>query len=176
MNALCSALQILRPGVNFADLDGNLAHVRWDEPLPDGFTAPTQQEVVAATLSLAKGAKLNAAGAAFLAASKAGLSHGGKLFQLDESSQQNIAALSTRAGLTAAGVPGATWPQGFAFIASDNTPVPFTAAQFVAFGNAAADRVIALRFAYRALKDSILAAASIEALDAIDVSEGWEGQ
>lgn len=141
------------------------------EPLPgQEYLEDGSRELIELLLGDAKRVKLAAAGAAFLAASKAGLSHGGKLFQLDESSQQNISALSTRAGFVVAGVAGATWPQGFAFIASDNTPVPFTAAQFVAFGNAAADRVIALRFAYRALKDSILAAASAEELDAITIA------
>lgn len=155
-----------RHAVEQLDAEGN--------PLPNQeYLEDGHPELAGLSLGDAKRAKLAAAGVAFLAASKAGLSHGGKLFQLDESSQQNISALSTRAGLTLAGVAGVSWPPGFAFIATDNSAVPFTAAQFVAFGNAAADRVIALRLAYRALKDSILAAESAQALDAIDVAAAF---
>jgi len=31
--------------LNFADTDGTLANVRYDEPLPEGFTPPTQAEI-----------------------------------------------------------------------------------------------------------------------------------
>lgn len=52
MSDLFLVLAALRPGANFADIDGTLANVRWDEPLPEGFTVPTQQEVNAAIAAL----------------------------------------------------------------------------------------------------------------------------
>jgi len=45
MSNLTKALSVLRPGVNFSNRDNTLANVRWDDPLPKGFTVPTQAEV-----------------------------------------------------------------------------------------------------------------------------------
>lgn len=39
------AIQYLWPTLNFADMDGTLANVRYDEPLPQGFTPPTQADI-----------------------------------------------------------------------------------------------------------------------------------
>lgn len=52
MSNLTKALAALRPRVNCADTDGTLAGIRWDAPLPEGFVAPTQEEVDAALASL----------------------------------------------------------------------------------------------------------------------------
>jgi len=45
MSNLTKALSVLRPGVNFSNRDNTMANVRWDDPLPGGFTVPTQAEV-----------------------------------------------------------------------------------------------------------------------------------
>lgn len=45
MVKLTEALVILRPGVDFANVDGTLANIRWDTP---GVVPPTQAEVDAA--------------------------------------------------------------------------------------------------------------------------------
>jgi len=45
MSPLTRAIASLRPGLNFADIDGTLANVRYDEPLPAGFVPPTQAEI-----------------------------------------------------------------------------------------------------------------------------------
>ena len=45
MTNLTKAIQKLYPTLNFANLDDTLANVRYDEPLPEGFTPPTQAEV-----------------------------------------------------------------------------------------------------------------------------------
>ena len=42
---LARALTALYPTLNFADLDGTLAKVRYDAPLPAGFVPPTQAEL-----------------------------------------------------------------------------------------------------------------------------------
>lgn len=53
MSTLTDALIYLRPGINFADINGTLEKVRWDPPLPDDFKPPTQDEVDAALAYLA---------------------------------------------------------------------------------------------------------------------------
>ena len=45
MVKLTEALVILRPGVDFANVDGTLANIRWDTP---GVVPPTQEEADAA--------------------------------------------------------------------------------------------------------------------------------
>lgn len=118
-------------------------------------------------------AKLAAAGVQYAAQLAAGVVHGGKVYQIDEASQQNIAAMGALAASVLSGVPGAAWLPGFAFVAADNEPVPMTPAQMFALAQAAAARVFALRLAFRLLKDAIMAADDQAALDAIDVSAGW---
>ena len=49
---LFRAIQSLYPTLNFADRDGTLANVRYDEPLPAGFVPPTQAEIDAAIAKL----------------------------------------------------------------------------------------------------------------------------
>lgn len=52
MSLLMRVLAAVRPGVNCADVDGTLAGVRYDAPLPQGFTPPTQAEIDAAIARL----------------------------------------------------------------------------------------------------------------------------
>lgn len=42
---LARAISAIWPTLNFADRDGTLANVRYDDPLPDGFVPPTQQQI-----------------------------------------------------------------------------------------------------------------------------------
>jgi len=51
-SSLARAIAHLRPGVNFADTDGTLAGIRFDAPLPAGFTPPTQADIDAAIIEL----------------------------------------------------------------------------------------------------------------------------
>lgn len=51
-SSFVAAVAALRPGVNFADRDGTLAGIRWDAPLPDGFTPPLQSEIDAMMATL----------------------------------------------------------------------------------------------------------------------------
>jgi len=101
----------------------------------------------------------------------AGFVYQGKPYQLDDASQARITALVVKADRAAAGLPGATWSGKF--IAADNTEVTFTASEFAAFAEAASDIVIARRLYAREIKNTILAAADVAALDAINVSAGW---
>lgn len=52
MNDVSRTLAYLYPTLNFADLDGTLANVRYDDPLPEGFVPPTQAEIDAAIAKL----------------------------------------------------------------------------------------------------------------------------
>lgn len=52
LTSLSAALKSLYPSLNFADVDGTLANVRYDEPLPEGFTPPTQEQIDAAIMTL----------------------------------------------------------------------------------------------------------------------------
>ena len=46
------AIQSLYPTLNFADVDGTLANVRYDDPLPAGFVPPTQAQIDAAIVQI----------------------------------------------------------------------------------------------------------------------------
>jgi hypothetical protein len=101
----------------------------------------------------------------------AGFVYQGKPYQLDDTSQARITALVVKADRFLAALPGATWSGKF--IAADNSENTFTAAEFAAFAEAASDVVIARRLYAREVKNTILAAADVAALDAINVSAGW---
>lgn len=137
-----------------------------------GDRPATELELATIALGAAKRQKAGAIAAAYAAAIGAGLVHGGALYQIDAASQQRIAA---RALLARACLDGAeTWPESFGWIAADNSRPTFTAAEFWAFAVAAQNRVTVLTLNARALKDELTAAASLEAVAAIDTSSGWD--
>ena len=96
-----------------------------------------------------------------------GLSYNGKLFQIDPASTANINAMATFA------LTGDPWPTGFYWLATDNSHVLMSAGDMLAFGRAAALYVSALILRRRTLKDALEAAASPEAVLAVDVTTGW---
>lgn len=122
----------------------------------------------------ARTAKIAEIGAALTIRMASGFSYEDVTFQLDEAAQGRITALAVKASMVIAGTPGVEWPEGFAFIAADNSQKAFTAAEFVAFADAAASTVISRRLHARALKDAVLAAADDAAVAAIDITAGWD--
>jgi hypothetical protein len=52
MTNLSKAIQYLYPTLNFADVDGTLANIRYDNPLPENFIPPTQEQIDKALLKL----------------------------------------------------------------------------------------------------------------------------
>src|SRR5262245_35629640 len=76
---------------------------------------------IAYLLAGAKREKIMAVSAELHRRMSDGFTHGGKAFQLDDLSQMRIAALALKAERVVAGREGATWEEGFAFIAADNT-------------------------------------------------------
>jgi hypothetical protein len=114
--------------------------------------------------------------AIYLAKIGAGVAYNGAVYQIgpDKSGRwgtDNIADMAARANLAIDGK--ATWPTGFAFIADDNTPVPMTAEQMLAFATAAQDYFIALRIVARAKKTAIANAPDGAAVYALDLETGW---
>jgi Domain of unknown function (DUF4376) len=107
------------------------------------------------------------------AASAAGFAWNGTTYQIDDQSRQNIAAWGSIALGVMANVPGLTWPQGFVWVAADNSRVPFGAADFLTFAMAAANHATALVLNGRGLKDAVAAATTAQALAAVDPSKGW---
>ncbi|MCX7360461.1 MAG: hypothetical protein NTV97_00995 [Alphaproteobacteria bacterium] len=102
-----------------------------------------------------------------------GFDYGGKRFELDEASQGKIGDLATASGFFALGVGGVTWDP-IPFVAADNSVQVFaTAADFIAFANAAKLATQALFARRYVLKTACRAAATAEALDAIDIEAGW---
>lgn len=172
MTAVVQALAALWPGLNFADTDGTLEGVRYDDPLPPGFTPPTQGEI---DLKVARSARLAATLAGFDAAVAAGVAYGGKVLQIRDADRANIAGQCSRANASLIAGSGVTWPAGFAWRMADNSYLPLaTAADMLALGEAAADRYAALRRRLGELKDAIAGAADLAALEAIDVAAAWE--
>ena len=154
-------------------LDGSLGDsfaVQQDPPVE--YIDHASPEFAALALGTAKRDKAAAIAAAYASAIGAGLVHGSALYQIDAASQQRIAA---RALLARACLDGAeTWPEGFGWIAADNSRPTFTAAEFWAFAVAAQNRVTVLTLNARALKDEITAARTVAEVEAIDASSGWE--
>lgn len=132
-----------------------------------GDRAATAQEIAAYDIARAKADRLGEIEAAYQAQLDAGVVYGGHAYQIDDASQQKINAVATRAGFVVSGMAGATWPDGFIFIAADNTLVPFTAAQFIPMALAAADRVTSLIMTRLALKGAVAAAVTMDDLAAV---------
>jgi hypothetical protein len=148
-----------RPGADFANTDGTLAGIRWDTP---GVVPPTQQEFDLAAAQLAKLAAIDAAAASTLVA---GVVWNQVAFQIDATSQQRIAARALYARSCIDGHD--TWDAtAAAWIAADNSAVPFTAADFWSFAKAAQAAVTAIVRNARALKNAVAAAQTADAVAA----------
>jgi hypothetical protein len=172
MATLFEAIRLLLPGVDFADVDGTLENVRIDTP---DVGKPTQEQVESALLTLAKREHAVAAGVEFDARVAAGVAYGGKVLQIGDDDRANITGQSSRAIASMLSGSGVTWPSDFAWRMADNSSLALpTAADMLALGQAAADRYAALRLKLGQIKDAIDAAADQAALDAIDVTAGWD--
>lgn len=136
----------------------------------DGYDGSAEQ------LAFLKDRKREELAATFTGKIEAGRVFNGVTFQIDAGSQANIAAMATRAGLVLANAPGSeAWPQGFYWIAADNSHVPMDAAAMYAFAQDVGGYVSLLIMTNRAYKDAIGAAQDVAALNSIDVGAGWPG-
>lgn len=98
----------------------------------------------------------------------------GKVVQIDETSQQNIAAKATQAIAVLNGTPGAMpWPDGFYWVMDDNSHVPLNAQEMYVLAQRVGNYVTMLILVNRSLKDAVKAAPTIGAVSAIDVTQGW---
>jgi hypothetical protein len=140
-----------------------------------GDRAATSEERAVYDFARAKADRRNAAAAAFDVALAAGVAYGGKVLQIGDDDRANITGQSSRAIASMLSGSGVTWPSDFAWRMADNSSLALpTAADMLALGQAAADRYAALRLSLGAIKDAIDAAADQAALDAIDVTAGWD--
>ncbi len=125
------------------------------------------------TLDDNKAAQAAAAAGDFETRIAAGFTWSGALFQIDADSQARIAAMSIMALGSITDPANSPWPDGFYWVAADNSHVPMDAAAMYAFGRAAGAYVSACVLRLRAIKDAIAGAAYQAALDAIDVTAGY---
>lgn len=108
-----------------------------------------------------------------------GMTFAGLRYQTRSTDRDNIAGASVAAlGAMTSGAQTEDyrWHGGasdFVWIAEDNSAVPMDAQTMFAFGRAAMAQKSALIFHARALKDAVAAAATKEALAAIDINSGW---
>ena len=165
MTDITPILRALRPGVDFSNPDNTLAHVAWAA----GVTPPSQLEF---DLAVAKGAKGAALAATYAAKMDAGVAFQGNAYDIDEVSQLRIAA---RALYARACIDGsAQWDASVgSWVTKGNTRATLSAQEFWSMAVAAQAAVSVNVLNARALKDAITAAASLEAVAAINVSEGW---
>ncbi|WP_326878894.1 DUF4376 domain-containing protein [Aliidongia sp.] len=103
----------------------------------------------------------------------AGFAYQGKLFQIDDGSRQDMAAIGAMALGSIRDPDGSPWSAGFYWIAADNSEVPMSAAEAYAFTFAAGAYVSSCILYCRALKNHILAAGTADAVAAVDVAAGW---
>lgn len=139
-----------------------------------GFAAPPPP---ALSFAEAQAQKLAALSSAFDAAIAGGAPYAGKVVQIRDKDRAAIA----EKGMLALGVVmsanSLTWPAAFAWRMADNSSLPLTATEMLDLAQAAQDRYGALWSHLVALKDQIAAAAAAEdraALDAVDVTAGWD--
>lgn len=137
------------------------------------FLADGSAGLIALQLSDAKRTKLLDIGNALAAKLAAGITFNGVVYQIDDLSQNKVAALSLKAMASIQSLDGVTWPNPFDYIAKDNSRVAFTALQFLSFADACSNLVIGYRMHARDLKDTVLAATDLASVQAIDPTAGW---
>lgn len=125
------------------------------------------------TLDSNRQAKAVAAAGNFAALIAAGFSFSAVPYQIDTDSQARIAAMGIMALGSITDPANSPWPDGFYWVAADNSHVPMDAAAMYAFGRAVGAHVSACVLRLRAIKDAIAGAADQAALDAIDVTAGY---
>lgn len=110
----------------------------------------------------------------FAAKQAAGIVYAGKPLQLRDEDLPRIEGAAVQAFMVASGLPGLSWPAGFAWRMGDNSFLPLpTASTMIDLAAAAASAYGALRQQLWALKDAIDAAATPAEVEAIDVEGGW---
>jgi hypothetical protein len=126
------------------------------------------------TLADNQAAQVTAAQALYDGLIAAGFTWQGVLYQIDSTSQSQMAAMAIAAlGTITDPTNNPAWPSGFTWIAANNTQTAMTAAQMYAFARAVAGYVSACILNLRAIKTAILATTTQAALTAIDVTAGY---
>jgi hypothetical protein len=128
----------------------------------------------AALLVQAKAIKAAAVASCYAGKIAAGFNYAGKLIQIDDASQANIAAQGLAALGSIVDPASNPWDANFTWICADNSRLALaTAAAMYAFATACDGYVKGCILQRRALKDAIAGATTLAALQAIDISTGW---
>lgn len=122
-------------------------------------------------LALTKATKIYDLQAKLQAMIAAGAMWNGHLYQIDETSQGRIHAVSSLAAECDAGV--STWPVNFAFIDATNMAVPMTTTEARAFAAYMAETVYLIRAVYWQKRAAIVALTTARAVMAYDIESGW---
>lgn len=129
------------------------------------------------TMAEVAAARLDEVTAEFNSRVDAGMPYQGGVVQIDDESRGNIQGVAAYADKVVAGVAGFSWPPAMVakgWRLKDNTYLPMPEpADIYAMAGAVALHYMALRYRAAALKDSIHAAATVEELNAIDITQGW---
>lgn len=168
---LAEAFQLLRPKSESSFNDDTYEGIIWRDP--QDRTMPSKVDVERQIASIAKREKI---AAAFEAAVAGGVSHRGKIIQVDDASRSNIISMALTAKLVIDNTAGVAWPADMTNVGwrtKDNTYLPMTAPQMVAMALACMQRFMAMRYRFGALKDALAAARTVAEVEAIDASSGW---
>lgn len=144
---------------------------------PEGEDLPSAEDIAQWTaeyaLATGRAAKRAAVDARLAAALDAGMAYGGAVLQIREPDQQNIIAMSQRAGLAAGGA--VSWPAEFAWRMADDSYLPLPVpSMMIELATAAANEVYRLRQVAWGHKDALDALESAAAIEAYDIEAGWE--
>jgi hypothetical protein len=111
--------------------------------------------------------------ALFHAKQEAGVSYNGAVIQIRDEDLPRIEGAALKALMAKLGA-GAFWPADSAWRMADNSSLAIpTAAQMIELAIIAAGAYAALRRRLWAIKDALAAAATVEAVAAIDLEKGW---
>lgn len=138
------------------------------------------QERRAYQVPRAKADKLAAIQSVFAERVGAGMPYGGKVLQLRPDDRANVTAVFSRAMAFMSQqinpLPGVeiTWPEGgYPWRMLDDTYLMLSPTEFIDMAQQAADHYGRLFYVSRAMKDAVAAAETLQAIEAIDTSAGW---
>lgn len=167
------------------DETGRLIAIVVDGPLPDGTAGeadgpPADGNMIWNAVAgrwrwpdeLARAKRQADIDARFRAALEAGMAYQGKVLQIREADQQNIAAVGQEARW--AKLAGSGWPANFAWRMAGNDYLPLPLPDdMIALGEAAKAEVFRLRLVKWAHADAVAALVDPEATAAYDIETGW---
>jgi hypothetical protein len=137
------------------------------------YYADGSAELLALELADAKVEKKAQIERAYVAFLAQGMAYNGKTLQVDDDSQQKIAAVFSQACAVQQSIAGVSWPaDGYEWRMRDNSMVAFTVAEFIAMAQAVATWCATQFYTRSSLKDQVTAATTLSAVAAIEPAFG----